>query len=144
MARLPGGTVESQKEFIESLSNNDLRRNFDRHSKIPPVANQFALGYTYYDLLDADHEGKLVGLLLRKGGVVLICHRYSRAHFDVPSHQPVAVIRSPDQAASDAAVDTEYRPRRASRLVGTLVMGPPAQRVDAAAAHSTVVATRRE
>lgn len=56
---LLGGTVESQREFIESLSNNDLRRNFDRGNKIPPVANQFALGYTYYDLLDADHEGRL-------------------------------------------------------------------------------------
>lgn len=56
---LPGGTVESQKEFIESLSNIELRRNFDRQNKIPPVANKFALGYTYYDLLDADHEGKL-------------------------------------------------------------------------------------
>ncbi|KAJ4418596.1 hypothetical protein N0V82_005482 [Gnomoniopsis sp. IMI 355080] len=54
-----GGTVESQREFIESLSNNDLRRNFDRGNKIPPVANQFALGYTYYDLLDADHEDNL-------------------------------------------------------------------------------------
>lgn len=49
--------MESQREFIESLSNNDLRRNLDRN-KIPPVANQFALGYTYYDLLDADHEGR--------------------------------------------------------------------------------------
>ncbi|KUI73412.1 Cytoplasmic dynein 1 light intermediate chain 2 [Cytospora mali] len=51
-----GGTVESQRDFIESLSNNELRRHFDRGNKIPPVANQFALGYTYYDLLDADHE----------------------------------------------------------------------------------------
>ncbi|KAL1866508.1 hypothetical protein Daus18300_006743 [Diaporthe australafricana] len=51
-----GGTVESQREFIESLSNSELRRNYDRQNKIPPVANQFALGYTYYDLLDADHE----------------------------------------------------------------------------------------
>lgn len=58
-----GGTVESQREFIESLSNNELRRNYDRQNKIPPVANQFALGYTYYDLLDADHEG--IRLLLR-------------------------------------------------------------------------------
>lgn len=27
--------------------------------KRPPVANAFALGYTYLDVLDADHEGKL-------------------------------------------------------------------------------------
>lgn len=52
-----GGTVDSQRDFLEALSNNELRRNLDRQNKIPPVANQFALGYTYYDLLDADHEG---------------------------------------------------------------------------------------
>lgn len=63
---LPGGTVESQRDFLESLSNNELRRNFDRGSKVPPVANQFALGYTYYDLLDADHEGTLLPRLLRE------------------------------------------------------------------------------
>ncbi|KAF3768880.1 hypothetical protein M406DRAFT_249207 [Cryphonectria parasitica EP155] len=51
-----GGTVESQRDFIQSLSSNEMRRNLDRQNKIPPVANQFALGYTYYDLLDADHE----------------------------------------------------------------------------------------
>lgn len=27
--------------------------------KRPPVANAFALGYTYLDVLDADHEGEL-------------------------------------------------------------------------------------
>lgn len=27
--------------------------------KRPPVANSFALGYTYLDVLDADHEGEL-------------------------------------------------------------------------------------
>lgn len=26
--------------------------------KRPPVANAFALGYTYLDVLDADHEGE--------------------------------------------------------------------------------------
>ena len=25
--------------------------------KRPPIANEFALGYTYLDVLDADHEG---------------------------------------------------------------------------------------
>ena len=57
LIRSTGGTVDSQRDFLESLSNNELRRNLDRQNKIPPVANQFALGYTYYDLLDADHEG---------------------------------------------------------------------------------------
>lgn len=53
---LTGGTPETQREFIESLSGTEARRNFDRQ-KTPPVANNFALGYTYYDVLDADQDG---------------------------------------------------------------------------------------
>ncbi len=34
-------------------------------SRKAPVANQFALGYTYQDVLDADHEGMCVCLFLR-------------------------------------------------------------------------------
>ncbi|KAK3372161.1 dynein light intermediate chain-domain-containing protein [Podospora didyma] len=60
-----GGTVDSQREFFESLSNTELRRTLDRHpSKIPPVANSFALGYTYYDVLDADQEDILARISL--------------------------------------------------------------------------------
>lgn len=51
-----GGTVESQRDFLEALSNQAQRRTSDRGSKLPPVANSFALGYTYYDVLDADQE----------------------------------------------------------------------------------------
>ena len=53
-----GGTVESQRDYIEALANNDTRRNGDRQ-KIPPIANSFALGYTYYDVMDADQDGEL-------------------------------------------------------------------------------------
>jgi len=36
----------------------DARKIQDRQSsKQPPIANNFALGYTYQDVLDADHEG---------------------------------------------------------------------------------------
>lgn len=51
-----GGTPESQREFLDSLSGSEPRRNFDRQ-KIPPIANNYALGYTYYDVLDADQDG---------------------------------------------------------------------------------------
>lgn len=62
---LLGGTVDSQREFLESLSNNDLRRSLDRNaSRLPPVANSFALGYTYYDVLDADQEDTLARISL--------------------------------------------------------------------------------
>lgn len=59
-----GGTVDSQREFLESLSHADLRRNLDRQQKLPPVANNFALGYTYYDVLDADQEDILARISL--------------------------------------------------------------------------------
>jgi len=52
-----GGSTDSQREFLEALSTDDSRRQDRQSSKQPPVANNFALGYTYHDVLDADHEG---------------------------------------------------------------------------------------
>jgi len=51
-----GGTPETQREFLESVSTDNPHRPPDR-SRRPPIANQFALGYTYQDVLDSDHEG---------------------------------------------------------------------------------------
>lgn len=60
--RCTGGSPDSQKEFLEALSIDDRRKVHDRHArKQPPVANSFALGYTYHDVLDADHEGIQTG-----------------------------------------------------------------------------------
>jgi dynein light intermediate chain 1 len=60
-----GGTVDSQREFFESLSATEVRRTLDRQaSRLPPVANSFALGYTYYDVLDADQEDTLARISL--------------------------------------------------------------------------------
>ncbi|KAK4183698.1 putative dynein 1 light intermediate chain 1 [Podospora australis] len=62
---LLGGTVDSQREFFESLSNSEQRRTLDRNgSRMPPIANSFALGYTYYDVLDADQEDTLARISL--------------------------------------------------------------------------------
>ena len=56
-----GGSSDSQKEFLEALSVEDMRKTTDRQSsKQPPIANNFALGYTYHDVLDADHEGVIL------------------------------------------------------------------------------------
>jgi dynein light intermediate chain 1 len=49
-----GGTSEGQKEFVESLGAGGHKKG----SKAAPIANAFALGYTYQDVLDADHEGE--------------------------------------------------------------------------------------
>jgi dynein light intermediate chain 1 len=56
-----GGSSDLQREFLEALSiGASVKRTQDRHgSRQPPMANSFALGYTYYDVLDADHEGFL-------------------------------------------------------------------------------------
>ena len=56
-----GGTTASQNDFLDVLAdeNAQTRRGFDRsQSKRPPVANRFALGYTYQDVLDVDHDGR--------------------------------------------------------------------------------------
>jgi dynein light intermediate chain 1 len=54
-----GGSSDTQKEFLEALSSETIvKKAQDRQgSRQPPLANNFALGYTYYDVLDADHEG---------------------------------------------------------------------------------------
>ncbi|KAK2055726.1 dynein light intermediate chain [Colletotrichum caudatum] len=60
-----GGSPDSQREFVESLSHSNEKRTLDRHgSKTPPIANSFALGYTYYDVLDADQEDVLARISL--------------------------------------------------------------------------------
>jgi dynein light intermediate chain 1, cytosolic len=59
LRRTTGGTPETQRDFLEALSNNEQRRHQNRSKvKIPPIANSFALGYTYYDVLDADQDGE--------------------------------------------------------------------------------------
>ncbi|CCU79951.1 dynein light intermediate chain [Blumeria hordei DH14] len=55
-----GGTPLSQRDFLESLSFQETKATQgNRSHKKPPVANEFALGYTYHDVLDADLEDAL-------------------------------------------------------------------------------------
>lgn len=62
---LLGGSVESQRELVQSLAAplSDPRRR-GRDNSTPPVANSFALGYTYYDVLDTDQEDTLARVSL--------------------------------------------------------------------------------
>ena len=48
---------DTQKEFVETLASDTSKRPQDRHSRKPAIANEFALGYTYQDVLDADQDG---------------------------------------------------------------------------------------
>ncbi|MCJ1288422.1 hypothetical protein MMC26_007779 [Xylographa opegraphella] len=59
---LLGGSAETQREFLETLSPDPTKKHQERHRKKPPVANEFALGYTYQDVLDADQEDTLARL----------------------------------------------------------------------------------
>ncbi|KAI0172793.1 putative motor protein [Hypoxylon sp. FL1284] len=60
-----GGSVDSQRDFLEGLSSTEGRKNLDRDDeKTPPIANSFALGYTYYNVLDADQEDILARISL--------------------------------------------------------------------------------
>ncbi|KAL5598942.1 hypothetical protein BROUX41_003739 [Berkeleyomyces rouxiae] len=59
-----GGSPDSQREFLESLSSGEQRWNSDRQSDAPPIANNFALGYTYYDVLEGDQEDTLARISL--------------------------------------------------------------------------------
>lgn len=55
-----GGTSDSQKQFLDSIQHAPFNRTKppDRsRSKKTTVANTFALGYTYQDVYDSDHEG---------------------------------------------------------------------------------------
>ena len=55
-----GGNPETQREFLGTLKPESPKRPQDRHKKKPLIANDFALGYTYQDVLDADQEGKVL------------------------------------------------------------------------------------
>ncbi|KKA26466.1 hypothetical protein TD95_000127 [Thielaviopsis punctulata] len=59
-----GGSPDSQREFLESLSNGEQRWSMERQNDAPPIANNFALGYTYYDVLDGDQEDNLARISL--------------------------------------------------------------------------------
>jgi dynein light intermediate chain 1, cytosolic len=54
-----GGTAETQKDFLDSL-NPELAKKRERDPKrAPPIAHQFALGYTYQDVVDTEHDGMI-------------------------------------------------------------------------------------
>ena len=52
-----GGSPQSQKDLLEILASDSRKNLADRQKRPPPIANDFALGYTYQDVLDADQEG---------------------------------------------------------------------------------------
>ncbi|KAJ6260686.1 LOW QUALITY PROTEIN: hypothetical protein Dda_4913 [Drechslerella dactyloides] len=54
------GGADEQKEFVDALGG--FSPDSRKQSRRPPVANEFALGYTYLDVLDAEQEDVLARL----------------------------------------------------------------------------------
>lgn len=126
----PGGSPDSQKEFLEALSvDSAAKRGLDRHgSRQAPVANNFALGYTYYDVTDTDHEGSIRERV--RGYAMLICGRLSCPCVSVSSCRSFAVIHPTFEASPDTTDDTEYTYCDTARLVTTMALAEPATRLD--------------
>ena len=119
---MTGGSADSQKEFLEALSTEDSRRTGERHgSKIPPIANSFALGYTYHDVLDADHEGMIVNWEFEME-LQLIKGRYSCSSFSIPPFRPIAFVRSLVTTPLDPSDHSEHTRCRPPRLVTAMVL----------------------
>ena len=59
-----GGTPEQQKEFLDQLNPEHPRPRYNdrRKQHKAPLSNRYTLGYTYHDVLDADHEDVLARL----------------------------------------------------------------------------------
>ena len=54
-----GSSPSTQRDFLEVLANENRKPQQKGQRSRAPVSNEFALGYTYLDVLDADHEGQL-------------------------------------------------------------------------------------
>jgi dynein light intermediate chain 1 len=89
---LLGGTPDSQKEFLETLSSDgssSSRLSLDRRSnKQAPIANQFALGYTYQDVLDADQEGMILPSIAQEPPQLTKSQTYSPVYQSTSSQTP--------------------------------------------------------
>jgi hypothetical protein len=132
---LSGGTTESQREFLEALAVEDGRKTQDRHgSKQPPIANNFALGYTYQDVLDADHEGMGQEHLSKN---ILIVFRHSCPPLDIPSGRPFALLYASPPTPFDSSNYSQYTHCYFTRLVTAMVLAQRTSRLGTTVANST-------
>ena len=71
------------------------------------IANEFALGYTYQDVLDADHEGDTPGAS-RNGGVQLTIVRHTCQTIDILPLRLFDCLRSPPQTSVHTTIHTGH------------------------------------
>ena len=132
-----GGTTESQREFLEALSAEDLRRNQDRQRKQPPIANDFALGYTYHDVLDADHEGMRTASYPQ---YLLIPQRYPSTPLRIPTRRSLAVLYTPPPTPFNTTNYPQHSHCCTTRLVTTVVLAEATARLDTASEDTPCLA----
>lgn len=130
-----GGTPESQREFLETFSADTSEpglANDKRKGRIPPIANQFALGYTYQDVLDADQEGDQTSVLnIGTFRRLTDCpKRYPSTSFRIPPLRTLTVLCPPPQTALDPSVRPGNIGRAPAGLVRPVDMGPATERMD--------------
>lgn len=137
-----GGTTESQREFLDALSTEDTRRNQDRQSsKQPPIANNFALGYTYHDVLDADHEGKPRSKHFTQV-VKLKPSRHTRSPFHIPPLRPLALLHTTSTAPPEPKKYRGHAHSHTARLVTTMVLAEAIARLGTATAETFDIVRR--
>ena len=59
---LLGASAATQRDFLELLQSKSPKLGSHRQRQQPPIANDFALGYTYQEILDTDQEDVLARL----------------------------------------------------------------------------------
>lgn len=134
-----GGTPDSQREFLDTFSAdtsadpslvNDKRKG---KGKTPPIANQFALGYTYRDVLDADKEGTRRMHSLIRHMLMLLSRRYPGTRLGVPLVRALSVIRTSPQTTFDPQVRPGNAGCHSDGLVRPMDVGSQAKRMDPSA-----------
>ncbi len=133
-----GGSTDSQREFLEALSTDDSRRQDRQSSKQPPVANNFALGYTYHDVLDADHEGMNTKKSAERMKYLTLA-RYSCSPLHLPTLRSIALVYSLTTTSSHTSDNTEYAYSYIARLVTTMVLAQAIKGLGAATQNSACV-----
>lgn len=156
-----GGTPESQREFLDTLSadtsdpNVPGTMNERRRGKTPPIANQFALGYTYQDVLDADQEGRPPAFTLGLGSACpymrrrLIvtgseCPRYLGSRLRVSSLRTLSLVRATSQTALDSSIRAGDPGGHTAGLVGSVDVDTAIERMGPLAKTCSHFARRRD
>lgn len=140
-----GGTPEVQKEFVETLAADSTpKRPQDRQKRKPPIANGFALGYTYRDVLDTDHEGRPYHTLTKRHQAILLTSdRSTRSPVTIPPSGTFSRIRPSRETTPHSSSYTRIPGGDTPRLDRALAMGTATSRLDQISTERHLRAERR-